>query len=133
MARVDEKRVGMNVSVTPELARFVQERVESGLYSSASEVVREALRLLHRRELERQAAAERGEMLSPAGERFASALELMESGNLIRAEGIRREEPGLSEDEVQERIRALEAEMETGEGLRLSPERLERLTLREPD
>ena len=36
----------MNVSLTPELERLVQEKVESGLYHSASEVIREALRLL---------------------------------------------------------------------------------------
>lgn len=36
----------MNVSLTPELDRFVVEKVESGRYTSASEVVREALRLL---------------------------------------------------------------------------------------
>ena len=35
----------MNVSLTPELARQVEERVAAGLYTSASEVVREALRL----------------------------------------------------------------------------------------
>ena len=36
----------MNVSLTPELEQFVQAKVESGRYNSASEVVREALRLL---------------------------------------------------------------------------------------
>lgn len=36
----------MNVSLTPELAKLVEEKVASGLYTSASEVVREALRLL---------------------------------------------------------------------------------------
>jgi antitoxin ParD1/3/4 len=36
----------MNVSLTPELDKFVASKVESGLYTSASEVVREALRLL---------------------------------------------------------------------------------------
>lgn len=36
----------MNVSLTPELERFVQGKVESGLYNNASEVVREGLRLL---------------------------------------------------------------------------------------
>ena len=38
----------MNVSLTPELERFVDEKVKSGLYNSASEVVRESLRLLRR-------------------------------------------------------------------------------------
>ena len=36
----------MNVSLTPKLEALVRRKVESGLYNSASEVVREALRLL---------------------------------------------------------------------------------------
>ncbi len=36
----------MNVSLTPELEQLVSELVESGRYRSASEVVREGLRLL---------------------------------------------------------------------------------------
>jgi antitoxin ParD1/3/4 len=36
----------MNVSLTPELDKFIAGKVESGRYNSASEVVREALRLL---------------------------------------------------------------------------------------
>ncbi|MBM3745645.1 MAG: type II toxin-antitoxin system ParD family antitoxin [Acidobacteria bacterium] len=36
----------MNVALTPELEKLVSEKVRSGMYSSASEVVREALRLL---------------------------------------------------------------------------------------
>jgi antitoxin ParD1/3/4 len=36
----------MNVSLTKDLAELVRQKVESGLYTSASEVVREALRLL---------------------------------------------------------------------------------------
>jgi len=36
----------VNVSLTPELEELIQERVRSGRYTSASEVVREALRLL---------------------------------------------------------------------------------------
>jgi Arc/MetJ-type ribon-helix-helix transcriptional regulator len=34
----------MNVSLTPELEKFVEGRVESGLYNNASEVGREGLR-----------------------------------------------------------------------------------------
>ncbi|NET08640.1 MAG: type II toxin-antitoxin system ParD family antitoxin [Merismopedia sp. SIO2A8] len=40
----------MNVSLTPELEKLVQEKVKSGLYNSASEVIREALRLLSERD-----------------------------------------------------------------------------------
>ena len=36
----------MNVSLTPELEALVQAKVASGLYNNASEVIREALRLL---------------------------------------------------------------------------------------
>jgi putative addiction module CopG family antidote len=43
----------MKVSLTPELERFVNEKVETGLYQTASEVVREGLRLLKQREEER--------------------------------------------------------------------------------
>lgn len=40
----------MNVSLTPELAAFVESVVKSGRYGSASEAVREGLRLLQERE-----------------------------------------------------------------------------------
>lgn len=36
----------MNVSLTPELETMVAQKVKSGLYNSASEVVREGLRLV---------------------------------------------------------------------------------------
>jgi antitoxin ParD1/3/4 len=44
----------MNVSLTPELEVMVNEKVKSGLYTSASEVIREALRLLRRFDETRQ-------------------------------------------------------------------------------
>jgi antitoxin ParD1/3/4 len=43
-------RTTLNVSLTPELGRFIASRVRSGKYQTASEVVREALRLLESRE-----------------------------------------------------------------------------------
>ena len=43
----------MNISLTPELEQFVQSTVNNGRYSSASEVVWAALRLLEQREIER--------------------------------------------------------------------------------
>lgn len=73
----------MNVSLTPELEKLVDERVKSGRYTSASEVIREALRLLDRFdeaqrlgliELNRKideglAQADRGETISGAESR----------------------------------------------------------------
>jgi antitoxin ParD1/3/4 len=44
MLHLEEKI--MNVSLTSALERFVQERIKTGRYNSASEVVRDALRLL---------------------------------------------------------------------------------------
>jgi antitoxin ParD1/3/4 len=38
----------MNINLTPHLEDLVRQKVASGLYSSASEVVREALRLMER-------------------------------------------------------------------------------------
>jgi len=70
----------MNVSLTPELEEFVSAKVQSGRYNSASEVVREALRLLEEHDQARAsrlaefngeigrrlAALDRGEVVHPA-------------------------------------------------------------------
>lgn len=38
--------MSLNVSLTPQLEAMVKQKVESGMYNSASEVIREGLRLL---------------------------------------------------------------------------------------
>lgn len=48
----------MPVSLTPELEKLIHGKVESGLYPSASEVVREALDLLEERDRIRGARLE---------------------------------------------------------------------------
>jgi len=60
----------MNVSLTPELESFVQAKVTSGRYTSASEVVREALRLLE--DHDRARAAQLEEFRSEVDHRLAS-------------------------------------------------------------
>lgn len=40
----------MNVSLTSELEQLVNEKVQSGMYHTASEVIRDALRLLKERD-----------------------------------------------------------------------------------
>ena len=42
--------MNMNVSLTDELANFVKAKVTTGRYTSSSEVVREALRLMEKME-----------------------------------------------------------------------------------
>ncbi len=77
----------MNINLTPELESLVQKKVKSGRYNSASEVVREALRLFEDHERVREArlqsvrrkieegwaAAERGDLID--GEEFFRRLE----------------------------------------------------------
>jgi antitoxin ParD1/3/4 len=89
-------RTTMNVSLTPELEKFVESRVATGRYQTASEVVREGLRLLEEQErrreanfralkekLQRSAAqAERGELI-PGEEVFG---EIRRRGNQRRKE-----------------------------------------------
>jgi antitoxin ParD1/3/4 len=60
----------MNVSLTPELDNFVAGKVESGRYNSASEVVREALRLLE--EHDRARSAQLAAFNQELGARLAS-------------------------------------------------------------
>ncbi len=86
----------MNVSLTQELEDLVNEKVKSGLYNSASEVVREGLRLLReqdelrnlrREELRREikkgiASLDRGD-----GKTFGSSAELIKH---VKAEGRKR-------------------------------------------
>ena len=67
----------MNVSLTPELEQFVQTKVESGRYNSASEVVREALRLLEDHEQAR--AAQLAQFNQELGQRLA----LLDSGERV--------------------------------------------------
>jgi len=48
-------RYKMNVSLTQELQKLVREKVRSGEYGNASEVIRDGLRLLKDRDEQRQA------------------------------------------------------------------------------
>lgn len=89
----------MNVSLTPALDKFVAAKVESGRYTSASEVVREALRLLE--EHERSRAAQLASFDRELGSRLASldrgeAVELAAAGrdcdrSLASGDSARRE------------------------------------------
>ena len=74
----------MNVSLTPELENFVSAKVETGRYNSASEVVREALRLLEEHDSAR--AAQLAEFNTELGRRLA-ALDRGETADPAEARG----------------------------------------------
>jgi len=63
----------MNVSLTPALEKMVQEKVKSGLYNNASEVIREALRLMKESEDVRRAKLKRLKAALAKGESDVSS------------------------------------------------------------
>ena len=68
----------MNIHLTPELERLVQGKVQSGRYNSASEVVREALRLMEERDLRKQELRQR----------LTRSLESQRQGRLFDGEAV---------------------------------------------
>lgn len=75
----------MNVSLTAELKQFVNEKVASGMYHSASEVISEGLRLLKERdelrhirmnELRREVILGAGQVRAGGGKKYSGGAEL---------------------------------------------------------
>ena len=87
----------MNVSLTPKLERFVQAKVKGGRYNSASEVVREALRLLEDREESR--TAQLAEFNRELGRRLAS----LDRGEFVDPSEIRSRLEKKSEERRKQR------------------------------
>jgi len=83
--------VSMNVSLTPHLEQFVDKKVREGTYQTASEVVREGLRLLAERDQKRTLELQR------LRREIAVGLSQVENGRVgtlnikkIKAEGRKR-------------------------------------------
>ncbi|MBI4614144.1 MAG: type II toxin-antitoxin system ParD family antitoxin [Planctomycetes bacterium] len=74
----------MNVNLTPELERLVQQKVASGLYNNQSEVVREGLRLLAEQDRLREAHLERLRKALADGLAQADRGELMDGKAVIK-------------------------------------------------
>ena len=78
----------MNVSLSPQLEAMVKDKVASGRYTSASEVVREALRLMEQRD---QLSAMRLQQLQQdIQDGLASGEPVPWNPEAIKAEGRRR-------------------------------------------
>jgi len=83
----------MNVSLTPELERFVQGKVSSGLYNNASEVIREGLRLLKEHDevrLRWREQIERGWQQAQVGDAADGATAVREIKNRLSARAKKR-------------------------------------------
>ena len=83
----------MNVTIGNEFERRISEKLDSGLYTSASEVIREGLRLLFEKDLIREQQAEllkqevtKGFMQLDTGKTVeASILDIFEEAKAIHA------------------------------------------------
>jgi len=73
----------MNVSLTPELEKFVSDKVASGRYTSASEVVREALRVLEREEKSRK------EQIEDFNRELDARIAALDRGERVTSEQVR--------------------------------------------
>lgn len=80
----------MNVSLTAELEKFVADKVASGRYTSASEVVREALRLLEREEKSRE------EQIAEFNRELKERLDAADRGEYVTSGEFEREVRELS-------------------------------------
>lgn len=89
----------MNVSLTKELESFVNELVASGMYYSASEVVRDGLRLLKEQEALKKMRIEelRAEIMLGVEDLKNGRSETFNSGEEVFEEIVRRGKKRLAE------------------------------------
>lgn len=89
----------MNVSLTPELERQIEQRVASGDYTSASEVMREALRLFFKVD------ESRSREIDYMNRRIAEGLAQLDRGEAIPGDEARR----LTKERIAARRKAKDA------------------------
>jgi len=84
----------MNISLPEKLEAWIDDRVKSGMYQSVSEVVREALRLLHEKEELKQLRIQelRGQLKAGVDQLDAGSASALDQHavSAIKAKGRRR-------------------------------------------
>jgi antitoxin ParD1/3/4 len=75
----------MNISLTPELEQFIESAINRGRYSSTSELIRAALRLLEKREMESELR------LEELRKEIAVGIEHSDRGDVFDGEEVLRE------------------------------------------
>jgi antitoxin ParD1/3/4 len=95
----------MNISLSPQMARFIRDKVKKGEYTNISEVVRDAVRRMQEAEATRRARALLGD--------FESSLTQSEHEGIRRGveEGIRDIEEGRYEEFDADGLRGLAKEL----------------------
>ena len=130
MGKPDDRRTPtLSISLTPELMVGVDARVRSGLYTSASELFREALRLFLQVEQARLAklAAPGSTRDDQLAERLATTFELFDFGVALQVHKLRQAEPGIGDEQIRQRILAASEATEGDHVIRSSAERLRQL------
>ena len=75
----------MNVSLTPKLEQHVKSKVDGGSYNSASEVIRDALRLLEKQDVEEQLKLEALRLEIQKGLHSVSAGQVQQGDQVLQA------------------------------------------------
>jgi len=88
----------MKVSLTPKLEQHINDKVNSGKYSSISEMIGEALRLLDERDQRRD------KRLAELKEKIREGIETSERGEVVDGEEVFAE--------IEEDLRRIEAQMQ---------------------
>ncbi len=86
----------MNINLSPQLEDMVRQKIASGLYTSASEVVREALRLMERQDQLR--AAQLDQLRQDIREGLESGKSTAWDAEEIKQEGRKKRAARRSED-----------------------------------
>jgi antitoxin ParD1/3/4 len=84
------KQATRNIALTPHLDRFVRNKIQSGRYQSASEVVRESLRIMEQVEQQRQSA------LSEISEKIRIGYEQFKRGQTVDPDDVLAEIGAMS-------------------------------------
>jgi len=79
-----------NVALTPHLDKYVERKIKSGRYQSASEVVRESLRLMEQQERERR------ETLTKMRVQIRSGYDQIKRGETVAADEVLNEIKAMS-------------------------------------
>jgi antitoxin ParD1/3/4 len=84
------KQITRNIALTPHFDKYVKSKVDSGRYQSASEVIRESLRLMEQHEQDRQRT------LAGVREKIRAGYEQLQRGETVDPDDVLAELRAMS-------------------------------------